>query len=260
MINFFRNKRKKLAEENKAVKYTRYAIGEIVLVVIGILIALSINNWNQNRINKQKEAHYLFSFKNDLEAQIVKFKGNIQFYGIVINSAESILSDYSIQGNLSGIDSINTKLSKMMYSIGYPEIKTTFNEVSTTGHIDLIQSKPLRTSIINYYQMSEANKLRVNGNEINVFYGQIFPTIKHSTILLAENFSFKTNKINKDLLKEQLTPVLKTRLNDPSTEFDLVNAVSTRLIVAKTNLGVIQKSKNNAEVLLMAIKIELNNK
>jgi len=49
MINFFRKIRKKLADDNKPLKYMRYAIGEIVLVVVGILIALSINNWNEDQ-------------------------------------------------------------------------------------------------------------------------------------------------------------------------------------------------------------------
>ena len=49
MIRFFQNIRKNLAAENKVAGYLRYAIGEIVLVVVGILIALSINNWNEQR-------------------------------------------------------------------------------------------------------------------------------------------------------------------------------------------------------------------
>ena len=49
MISFFRKIRKKLADDNKPVKYLRYAIGEIVLVVVGILIALQVNNWNEVR-------------------------------------------------------------------------------------------------------------------------------------------------------------------------------------------------------------------
>ena len=47
MLKFFRNIRKQLAAENKVAKYLRYAVGEIILVVIGILIALQINNWNE---------------------------------------------------------------------------------------------------------------------------------------------------------------------------------------------------------------------
>ena len=54
MIKFFRKIRQSLLSENKISKYLLYAIGEILLVVIGILIALSINNWNQERKNKEK--------------------------------------------------------------------------------------------------------------------------------------------------------------------------------------------------------------
>lgn len=75
MIKFFRKIRQKLLSENKFSKYFLYAIGEIVLVVIGILIALQINNWNQNRINTQKEIiHFeniLSNLNGDLENQIL---------------------------------------------------------------------------------------------------------------------------------------------------------------------------------------------
>jgi len=59
MIKFFRNIRRKLAEENKVAKYLRYAIGEILLVVIGILIALQVNNWNELQKSKDEEKDIL---------------------------------------------------------------------------------------------------------------------------------------------------------------------------------------------------------
>ena len=59
MINFFRKTRKKLADDNKPLKYLRYAVGEIVLVVIGILIALQINNWNEGRKDRVLEKKLL---------------------------------------------------------------------------------------------------------------------------------------------------------------------------------------------------------
>ena len=59
MIKFFRNIRKKLIVENQSVikktNYIKYAIGEIILVVIGILIALSVNNWNIEKNRKQEK-------------------------------------------------------------------------------------------------------------------------------------------------------------------------------------------------------------
>ena len=59
MIKFFRNIRKDLMEKNKTSRYIKYAIGEIILVVIGILIALQINNWNENRKLKAIELNLL---------------------------------------------------------------------------------------------------------------------------------------------------------------------------------------------------------
>ena len=66
MINFFRKIRKQLADDNKPMKYTRYTIGEIVLVVVGILIALSINNWNEQRIKSLTETASLLGIRSEL--------------------------------------------------------------------------------------------------------------------------------------------------------------------------------------------------
>ena len=70
MINFFRKIRKKLADDNKPLKYMRYAIGEIVLVVIGILIALSINNRNQQQINDAEITSILKEIQQDLVSDV----------------------------------------------------------------------------------------------------------------------------------------------------------------------------------------------
>jgi len=72
MIKFFRHIRKSLLMENKTGKYFKYAIGEIILVVIGILIALQINNWNENNnLNKLRQEYYhqlLVDLQKDVES------------------------------------------------------------------------------------------------------------------------------------------------------------------------------------------------
>jgi len=70
MINFFRKIRKRLADDNKPLKYLRYAIGEIVLVVIGILIALQINNWNEDRKEQNKTNAYLVMLSDEIKANL----------------------------------------------------------------------------------------------------------------------------------------------------------------------------------------------
>ena len=77
MIKFFRKIRYDLMEQNKTGKYLKYAIGEIVLVVIGILIAISINNWNENRKTHSKEVILAEQLLEDARADSVFFQSRI---------------------------------------------------------------------------------------------------------------------------------------------------------------------------------------
>jgi len=74
MIKFFRKIRQKLLSENKFSKYLIYAIGEIILVVIGILIAISINNWNQNRIDEITLGSYLKRISEEIHNDIESYE------------------------------------------------------------------------------------------------------------------------------------------------------------------------------------------
>ena len=70
MIKFFRHIRKSLIEKNQMGKYFKYAIGEILLVVVGILIALQINNWNENKKDIEKEQQILLSLREEFKQNI----------------------------------------------------------------------------------------------------------------------------------------------------------------------------------------------
>ena len=73
MINVFNKIRKQLLDENKTGRYLKYAIGEIVLVMIGILLALQVNNWNQNRALKKEELKIMKSLHQEFSENLVKF-------------------------------------------------------------------------------------------------------------------------------------------------------------------------------------------
>ena len=78
MIKFFRRIRQRLLSENKFSRYLLYAIGEIILVVIGILIALQINNWNENRKERLHEKEALGKFLQDLESDSNFYQTNLR--------------------------------------------------------------------------------------------------------------------------------------------------------------------------------------
>jgi len=104
MINFFRKIRQKLLTENKFSKYLLYAIGEIALVVIGILLALQINNWNEQQKLKSKEIEILLEIKSELSDAIEDQKDDIDDRERNINSAvivaNSILHKHSFNDTL----------------------------------------------------------------------------------------------------------------------------------------------------------------
>ncbi len=102
MLNFFRKIRQRLLSENKFSKYLIYAIGEIILVVIGILIALQINNWNEKR--KEKESlHAIYDLViNDLESDLENIPEILKY-----NNNKAPLLKHIIKGNLSQNDYIS---------------------------------------------------------------------------------------------------------------------------------------------------------
>ncbi|WP_028872507.1 DUF6090 family protein [Psychroserpens burtonensis] len=80
MIKLFRNIRKNLLNEGKTTKYFKYAIGEIILVVIGILIALQINNWNEERKDAIKLINVYALINNDIKNDIGDLQRSVDFY------------------------------------------------------------------------------------------------------------------------------------------------------------------------------------
>ncbi len=196
--------------------------------------------------------------KNDLENQIAALNGRLQIFDVIIDKGESIISDFTTKGNLTAIDSINTKLSYMMYALHYPEAQTTFNELSATGQINLIREKALRLKIISYYQLSEDTKSNVSSNVAAVFYDRIFPIVQSSVIVHFEDFGFITEKVSKERLTEKLLPAFQAILDDPHKEFEIINAVSLRVLETNTNKGHLQIAKGNAEALLADIESELS--
>ncbi|MFH4966108.1 DUF6090 family protein [Gaetbulibacter sp. M235] len=144
MIKLFRNIRKKLAAENKVPAYLRYAIGEIVLVVIGILIALQVNNWNETRIEQKRIKQYAKSLiqdlKNDIEMlKVSKFQAEKKFMYIDSLRQYVNITPYS---NLS-----NTDLYVIAHDIMYRPYfwnRATLNELKNSGGLRYISNDSLQ--------------------------------------------------------------------------------------------------------------------
>ena len=132
MIKFFRQIRFKLMNENKTSRYFKYAIGEIVLVVIGILIALQINNWNEGRKTKQQAQNYKKTIVNDLALDTVAINALIKRTKIYKKNITKYFNYIdSIKPSSSNINKLSDSLSKVdvLYMKYYP-VNNSFKQMS----------------------------------------------------------------------------------------------------------------------------------
>ncbi|MEJ2585524.1 MAG: DUF6090 family protein [Robiginitalea sp.] len=98
MLRFFRQIRQRLLTDSKFNKYLLYAVGEILLVVIGILIALQINNWNEERKAREREQQLLISLSEDFKSNLVSLENSIQVIPGLIEEYSLVLEH---AGNLN---------------------------------------------------------------------------------------------------------------------------------------------------------------
>ena len=145
MINFFRKIRKKYANDNRPIKYVRYAIGEIVLVVIGILIALQINNWNQNRLNSKEEIILLNAISKKMETNLFQQSIGVSRYENIINAAEQLIMVSSNSTVYPTSEEIYQNLNSITkrFLVGKSNITNIYDELITSGKFNLLKSKEL---------------------------------------------------------------------------------------------------------------------
>lgn len=149
MITLFRKIRQKLLSQNRITQYMAYAIGEIFLVVIGILIALSINNWNEANKNTKREYAFLTNLQQDLRSDSLRLKEIKERLEIAVSYKRVFESQ--MKGNVTAPDSLNAHfLQQYNLLIDFVPNSTTVDELSNNG-INLISDPSLRRQIVTLY-------------------------------------------------------------------------------------------------------------
>ena len=217
MIPFFRKIRKKMADENKPMKYARYAIGEIVLVVIGILIALQVNNWNENRMEQNRIKKYAKSLIKDLENDIEMLK----------------VSKHQAEANFRSIDSLksyfdeteveqlsNTVLVVLTHDIMYRPYKwnrSTLQELKSSGGLRFISNDSLEKKLVAYETFSQHLDEDFNADMVNA---------EKATDLIVKILNLRSNYLSK---------ISEMRVNDFYTVFQTKEFSESRIHDLKLN-------------------------
>lgn len=150
MTRIFRNIRQKLAAENSVAKYLRYAIGEIMLVVIGILIALQVNNWNEGRKDKKFENEILSLIDQNLEQDSVSLSYELSNTKLAIHLTDRLLEQVALN---KYTDSLNYWMGKIICFERFRSQSSAYEMLKAKG-LENISDKTLQMNLISYYDES----------------------------------------------------------------------------------------------------------
>lgn len=151
MIKFFRQIRQNLLSEGKTTKYLTYALGEIVLVVIGILIALQINNWNENRKVKKLEAQIYTELKSDLLQTRNDINEAISKHREIFKSSQQLITD--IYDKKSNSQTMYEALTSSSAEFQIIPKTSAFENLKNIG-LNTLSNDSLRIAITNLFQLN----------------------------------------------------------------------------------------------------------
>ena len=240
MIKFFRKIRQSPLIGGRTTKYFKYAIGEIVLVVIGILIALQINNWNEARKSNQKLESVLKALKSDLSNDVTAINHHLKFSNMVVNASKKLL-DQSRKESATLDTLVHLGKNKFRASWVSP-IKfsnTTFESIKYSGDFELL-SDSLRSAVTKLYNKQKyyLNNLETFNNEYkNRYY----------------NFSqhYITSFINEKTYLAKTVSWQNINKKDFAVKFDGI--LSYRYELWRYYLEILDKQKRRTEQLIKLI-------
>ena len=206
MIKFFRNIRGRLLGEGKFSKYLIYAFGEIILVVVGILLAIQFNSWSVERGENKKAQWYLNNILDDLHYQTQSLDMLEAEYKAAINASKAILKTYYAKGSITEVDSLNYHLNTLMYAQFFPNTNNSYRELVSSGQLSLIKDKDLSLEVIDFYLFSEDNEQVFKNDIDNIFYPQIYPVL--SSLVQVDLGDYVT-KENEEYLLDELPSISK---------------------------------------------------
>lgn len=150
MIKFSNKIRKQLLDQNKTGKYLKYAVGEIILVMIGILLALQVNSSNSNRQLKKDELKVLKSLKEEFNENLQNFDIAYKFHLNRKKAIETIMYSNLTELSLDSLKSLNRKVNN---NLTFDPFQDIYNSVINSGKIELVSIDSLKLKIARFQDL-----------------------------------------------------------------------------------------------------------
>ena len=242
-----------MIKENKVSKYLIYAIGEIVLVVIGILIALQINNWNEQRKQNQQEINYYYKIKEDIELDIFNIGQSINSLDERILATKRLLINLlKIQDDKSVIlaDYLST-----IRSIAFIPSKSSILDITSSGKIEILKNKNIKNAVLQYYASQEYAVTTIQGND-NSLDEKIF-NLNDFT-----DFGIQELPLYRDIYGKELQALMQSTDWQKDPNHKLFRHLKDHMNITITNtsreIQLLKTIKESADQIIEVIDSELN--
>ena len=209
--------------------------------MVGILLALQINNWNESRKEGNSEKKYLKGIYKDLDTQTLHLNETMKLNKKSISTLNAVIDEYLSNDGFVTSDSLLAKLNSLISVAAPSEIKTSFTELLYSGDIELIRNDALRRNIVLFYQDLEHMVESSKDNLDNVYQPLIMPLLIQRTLLSRPgDYSKLSGNLNEYFKNRAFSDRAKglafARIEDESTEVEFVNALNLRLIIESLQL------------------------
>ena len=180
MIKLFRNIRKSLLMENKNSRYFKYAIGEIFLVMVGILLALQVSNWNQQRKASNKENVLLSELHQEFIENKLQFDIVVGKHQEAMDACDSIIAMFPIDIKTVNLDRLGKTTSRLKRRWTFNPSQGIINSLVSTSSFELISNRELRNLLVSWndviidYQEDELNSKKFVVDYLNPFLNKYF--------------------------------------------------------------------------------------
>jgi len=193
--------------KNKTGKYLKYAIGEIILVVIGILVALQINTWNEEKKERVQEQKYLIEIKANLESDLLQIEDIRNGYQQISVTADSILIFIKdAKPNTTNYNKLWEYIIAVTYVPSFQSQKNGYNNLISAGNINQIKNQELLREISSHYSNVEHFNELVRQTIYESSQFDIHPPIKNllgkKEFLVDLGYEFETTSISEDDLSK----------------------------------------------------------
>lgn len=248
MIKFFRKIRQTLLSEGKTRAYVKYALGEVILVVIGILIALQINNWNNNNQQRKIEIKYLIEIKENLKNDLSDVEFNIDFNKSKSQSNRIILQ--FLNGKTKYVDSLEFHFSNLMFTTRTLANMSAYESLKSRG-LEIVTNDSLRLKITKLYEFDYYNTIDFETKDDHVFQYQILiPEVTKALNIIEFN-------VNSGLPAGSAVPINKELF---MSNYSLKNALMVNYTLRQYMINSYMGLKEDIESVIEQIEKELKNK